>query len=72
MFRNLWMRLESLDSYGPGTAGSEMARRRAPNGMTLIEIMVVIVIIGVLAVTFGEIMLGGWLARRPKTTAASA
>ncbi len=29
-------------------------------------------IIGVLAVTFGEIMLGGWLARRPKTTAASA
>ena len=67
MFRNLWVRLESLDSYGPGgrtpdgsatlrvSAGSQIARRRAqdsikgmPLGMTLIEIMVVIVIIGVL------------------------
>ena len=29
-------------------------------------------IVGVLAVTFGEIILGGWLARRVKTTGASA
>jgi len=29
-------------------------------------------IVGVLAVTFGEIILGGWLARRVKTTETSA
>ncbi|HEX7619118.1 MAG TPA: hypothetical protein VF480_10430, partial [Verrucomicrobiae bacterium] len=29
-------------------------------------------IVCVLAVTFGEIMLGGWLSRRAKTTGASA
>lgn len=74
MNRTLWNWLEAFEQAGPRTAGHAPARRRAEQGMTLIEIMVVIVIIGVLgsALAYGVFgMLGDAQEDAAKTQVAT-